>query len=165
MSTLTRERGFYSAFYSLTLELHARIWSYLEPLGVSQTAFTHLLYIDSHPGCKISELVDAVHADKAAVTRSLSGLGRLGYVDRQTGKLESRAFVLYLTPAGKAIVEGVAELLRRWETDLETVLGEETYGRILGELEEAREHFLRERVRQAADTAVNAPFSGISYFY
>ena len=165
MSTLTTERGFYSAFYALTLELHARIWSYIEPLGVSQTAFSYLLYIDSHPGCKISELVDAVHADKAAVTRSLSGLGRLGYVDRQTGKLESRAYILYLTPAGKAIVEGVAELLRRWEAEMEKALGEEAYERTLGELEEAREYFLRERVRRAADVAVNAPFSGMLYFY
>ncbi len=165
MSTLTKERGFYSAFYTLTLELHARIWAYIEPLGVSQTAFSYLLYIDTHPGCKISELVDAVHADKAAVTRSLSGLGRLGYVDRQTGKLESRAFVLYLTSAGKAIVDGVAQLLRRWEEDVRKVLGKAEYERVLGDLEDAREHFLQERVRRAADTVVNAPFSGMPYFY
>ena len=68
-------------------------------------------------------------------------------------------------PAGKAIVEGVAELLRRWEAEMEKALGEEAYERTLGELEEAREYFLRERVRQAADVAVNAPFSGMPYFY
>ena len=48
---------------------------------------------------------------------------------------------------------------------MEKALGEEAYERTLGELEEAREYFLRERVRQAADVAVNAPFSGMLYFY
>lgn len=165
MSTLSDQCGIYSSFHRLTNELHTRIWSYLSPLGVSQTTFSYLLYIDSRPGCKVSEMVDALHMDKATATRGLSMLGRLGYINRQTSKLESRAFIMYLTPAGKTIVQAVAEIIHLWENELRELMGEKLYDDAVKAFDNAHDLFLQNRIRNTSDSLVDPPFTGITFFY
>lgn len=156
MTTLTATDGIYLEFHRLMQELYVRVGSYLEPLGVTRTGLSHLLYIHSHPGCKVSELVDATRLDKPAVTRSLSALGKLGFLDRQTAKIESRAFILYLTPAGKTVVKAVSGIVQEWERDLRDAVGEDDYGATLATLSRAGERFLRDRVKHT---------EGTSFFY
>ena len=44
--------------------------------------------------------------DKASVTRSMASLGKLGFVDKQADKAQSRAIVLVLSPAGGGLGAG-----------------------------------------------------------
>jgi len=134
--------------------LQARIWAHLEPLGINRLCFSYLLYIDAHSPCRIGELVEAFHMDKASVTRSMASLGKLGFVDKQADKAQSRAIVLVLSPAGKAVVREAEEITREWEADLHAAMRPGEYDATLDVLHRARESFVLGRARDAAELAM-----------
>lgn len=140
----------YAEFWGLEQDLRERIRAYLEPMGINHLCFLYLIYIDAHNGCRVSEVAHAAGMDKASVTRALSSLGRLGFVDRQIGKLDTRAFDLYLTPAGKTVVARIRRLRDEWEKDIREGLSEEERSALTKLLRKAREHFAANRAQNAA---------------
>ncbi len=141
----------FSEFSCLEQDLQARIWTYLGPLGINQICFCYLLFIDVHAPCRIGELVEAFHMDKASVTRSMATLGKLGFVNKQSDKAQSRAVVLILSAAGKAVVRKTEELTREWEADLRAAMRPGEYDAALGILCRARKRFVLGRAHDAAE--------------
>lgn len=157
--------SFFSLFNRLQQDLNQRIWNFLRPLGINRVCFSYLMYINAHMPCRISELVETLHMDKASVTRSLSTLGKLGFIDKQTDKEHPRSIVLILTPAGQTVMQTVESIRQEWEEELRGCMHPDDYQTMTRILSEAAERYAQNRVREASDKTAQSASEEISVFF
>src|ERR1043165_7912826 len=77
------------------------------------------------PGCHLKDLAEALALDTSTVSRSISGVVALGFVERVADEHDRRACLITLTPAGVAALaasrdwyhEVFAETLAGWDRD------------------------------------------------
>jgi DNA-binding MarR family transcriptional regulator len=79
------------------------------PITVEQ--FTALIYIWDQDGQPQRALAERVHKDKTYVTRLVSGIESLGFVQRIRGKKDGREKRLFLTEKGKNLMAEVTRLV------------------------------------------------------
>lgn len=128
------EQPIHQALFGLILTIASRLPTYIDPLHINGVGLMFLLHIREHEGCKVSELAHALRMDKASVTRGLAPLGKLGYVEKQRAKLDTRTFNLYLTPAGRLVLRGIEEILHDWDRGAALALGDRGYSSLCSEL-------------------------------
>lgn len=108
---------------------------------VDPMAYPLLFSLSSGP-LRVSELADAVHMDVSTVSRQVSTLVDLGFVDRRPDPDDGRAQVLAVTDEGTALLatiraardEWVAGLVSDWADDDVRHLTD-LLGRLAGELD------------------------------
>jgi len=76
--------------------------------------FNYALPLHHNPGLTQEQLARHVCADKCNVTRHLSRLEELGYVERRPGETDKRVMQVYATDKLEALVPRVREINRAW---------------------------------------------------
>jgi DNA-binding MarR family transcriptional regulator len=83
----------------------------LAPLGLNGATYLYLVVIDVH-GSQMQEVFSQELAiNKSCVTRSISRLEELGYVEREPDPNDRRAMLVSLTAKGRKIVPQVRKAL------------------------------------------------------
>jgi len=62
-----------------------------------------LAVLAAHEGVNLTELAEATVIPQPSVSRLAANLAKRGYVERQSGKNDSRVVHLFITPKGRAI--------------------------------------------------------------
>lgn len=146
-------QSIYNDLFRLEYYLQRRVDGYLASHGLDETGYQFLAYIGAHGGCKVGDVEEAVHLDRAAVNRKLRSLGERGFVMKRGSRSDRRIILLYLTPAGRAVTAAVREILDGWDREMRLQLGEEDcefLSRIVDRLAEATR---REQAASAPEPA------------
>jgi DNA-binding MarR family transcriptional regulator len=71
---------------------------------LSLVSYTLLAHLDDRPGSRATDLAAEFLLDKSTVSRQVSGLEQLGFVERRPDPRDHRVQVLHPTPAGAAVL-------------------------------------------------------------
>ena len=94
-----------------------------------------LLHIARHPGTTQDAIVSHMYIDKCNVARRTKKLEELGYIRRETGKVDRRQNNLYLTEEGEKLVPVIRGYLREWAKTITRDLSDEEHILLLGLLD------------------------------
>jgi len=97
--------------------------AYLNDVDLRPTQFGVLMVIDQNPGLTQSDVCLALGIQKANFVPLLNELERRGLAVRRKGKADRRAYALYLTAAGRALLRRARALQAKYEKDLTRRLG------------------------------------------
>ena len=98
---------------------------------LSSGTFPYLLELDLGEGINQNEISRKLNIDKAMSARAIEKLIKIGYVKKKKDFDDSRAFQLYLTSKGKAVIPLVKEETHRWNDRLTQGLSEEEKEKII----------------------------------
>lgn len=94
----------------------------LKPAGVSVNQYSLLVNIGRKEGCGTGELAKRVRLEKSTLVRTLQPLLRDGLiVDKYSGERRQRR--LYLTPAGKDVLQKAFQLWNKAQEEVTAKLG------------------------------------------
>ena len=82
-------------------------------------------YIFSNGGCSQDEAAASLKADKTTVAKAVSALEKKGLLRRERDQNDKRRNKLYITPAGKTKIAGLAEMHNKWLSSVMAVLSKE----------------------------------------
>jgi DNA-binding MarR family transcriptional regulator len=71
---------------------------------LSLVSFTILAHLDATKGCRATDLATEFTLDKSTVSRQITALERLGFVERRAEPTDQRVHLLRPTPAGTAVL-------------------------------------------------------------
>ena len=94
-----------------------------------------LLHIARHPGTTQDAIVSHMYIDKCNVARRTKKLEELGYIRRETGKVDRRQNNLYLTEEGEKLIPVIRGYLREWAKTITRDLSDEEHILLLGLLD------------------------------
>lgn len=117
----------YDCIYALECIIYRRVQIFLEKFGIKKDGYQYLAYIGSHGGCRVSDLMDYMDAERATVHRRLNMLGKLGLLKKKHSLEDPRAFVLHLTHPGRLLIVQIENSIRQWDEDVRGQMGEEEY--------------------------------------
>ena len=106
-TTLANVRRLRAAIRVLERELELDLRSQTSSCGVSTPQCHVLLELDRRGSLTVSALADAMGLDKSTLSRTLSGLGEAGLVDRTEEPADRRALRVTLTTAGRRAVQRI----------------------------------------------------------
>lgn len=119
------EYDVYGAISILERGLKERITDFLREYGIDSEVYRCLEYIRRNGGCTASFVARELEQDRAVINRRLARLGERGFICKKTGRRDSRSNLLYVTPAGKTISEGVGQIIQDWNTEVSHKLNNE----------------------------------------
>lgn len=96
----------------------------LREYGFSGAMYMMLLHVDYHPGATQDSIATHMYIDKSNVARRIKQLEELGYIRRETDRLDRRQNNLYLTDRGKELVPLIREYLSQWGQSISAALTE-----------------------------------------
>lgn len=112
-------------------------------LNLTSGTYPFLLVLYKKEGINQNEISRELNVDKAMSARSIKKLIDLQYIEKKEDEKDSRAYKLYLTEKGGAIVPEIKKEIQQWikiiTKDLskdEAVLLEELLSRVLGKASE-----------------------------
>ncbi|MEI6044301.1 MAG: MarR family transcriptional regulator [Chloroflexota bacterium] len=119
--------------------------AYEDRLGLSGPLMWILLLLVKSEGRTQSELTRLLRVDASATTRMVKAMEQEGWINRVTDPADNRRTLVYLTEAGRAKSEGLAEKALRCEAEI-------TVGMKAEQLEQ-----LRNYLKLLEDSAKNIP--------
>jgi DNA-binding MarR family transcriptional regulator len=92
---------------------------------LSLVSFTILAHLDATKGCRATDLATEFTLDKSTVSRQITALEQLGFVERRAEPADQRVQLLRPTPAGSAVLaaataarrEAFRTRLQDWDED------------------------------------------------
>ncbi|EQB87823.1 DNA-binding MarR family transcriptional regulator [Clostridium punense] len=112
-------------------------------LNLTSGTYPFLLVLYRKEGINQNEISRELNVDKAMSARSIKKLIDLQYIEKEEDEKDSRAYKLYLTEKGRAIVPEIKKEIQQWikiiTKDLskdEEELLEELLSRVLGKASE-----------------------------
>ena len=75
---------------------------------------TYILYVCNNPGISQDQLARIIYINKSNVTRQLTLLEELGYVERRTGLNDKRVIEVFPTQKALDILPQVRKVLQEW---------------------------------------------------
>lgn len=99
----------------------------LKPYGCVGAMYMILLHISRNPGTTQDAIVSHMFVDKCNVARRTKKLEELGYIRRETGKLDRRQNNLFLTEKGEELVPIIRGHLRAWATSVTRDLSDDEH--------------------------------------
>lgn len=115
-------------------------------LNLTSGTYPFLLVLYRKEGINQNEISRELNVDKAMSARSIKKLIDLQYIEKKEDEKDSRAYKLYLTEKGRAIVPEIKKEIQQWikiiTTDLskdEAVLLEELLSRVLSNAKKHKE--------------------------
>lgn len=82
---------------------------------LTEGIYGYLIYVSHYPQCTPGDISLATHQDQGHITRCLTRLEELGYLQRQRSKKDCRSFVLTITDPGKEVVLAMKNIISDWE--------------------------------------------------
>jgi DNA-binding MarR family transcriptional regulator len=108
----------------------------LAPSGLRATQFTLLVTSRLMGESTINELAEKMAMDRTTLSRNLKPLVRSGLLEVRRGE-DLRTRLVRLTPAGEQALEEACPLWQHAQQETVSVLGEERYEALLGDLSKA----------------------------
>lgn len=90
----------------------------LAPLGLNGATYLYLVVLDAHGNQMQDVFSQELALNKSCVTRSLSRLEELGYVQRESDPNDRRVMQVSLTAKGKKVIPKIRESLHAFTTIL-----------------------------------------------
>jgi DNA-binding MarR family transcriptional regulator len=94
----------------LTARMNQNLADNLRRRGFTFQDWRVLAVLAVHEGANLTELADEAVIPQPSVSRLVANLSRRGYVERESGKRDSRIVHLFLTPAGKKVYDKMLPL-------------------------------------------------------
>jgi DNA-binding MarR family transcriptional regulator len=114
---MTNARDFGALFNVASSKLSALGDRVLKPHGVTSAQWKVLVVLARHGDCRVSELVEVLDHDQAAVSRLVTRMERSKLVRRSDDPDDARAGFVSLTPTGR-------KTYQRCDKELRVVMGE-----------------------------------------
>ncbi len=108
----------------------------LAPSGLRVTQFTLLVTNRLAGESTINELAERMAMDRTTLSRNLKPLVRSGLLEVRPGE-DGRTRLVRITPAGERMLEEAYPLWQRAQQETVSVLGEERYEALLGDVAQA----------------------------
>lgn len=124
----------------------------MEPCGLGFPEYLFLYGISRCEGCIQKELSRAQHMDSAMVTRSIRKLEEQGYLCREKPEPDKRAWQLYLTEKGRALLPRLEKAMDCWQETITREMDDSQKALLLSLLRRAAE--LGEEANQSAAGAM-----------
>ncbi|MGI5893359.1 MAG: MarR family winged helix-turn-helix transcriptional regulator [Candidatus Merdivicinus sp.] len=100
---------------------HKFVCRALEHYGLGFSEYLFLLYISKQEGCTQNALCQILMIDAALATRSMRKLEKQNLIERRSIPNDQRAYALWLTSEGRAIIPDLIQALDQW---WDTLLGD-----------------------------------------
>lgn len=97
---------------------------YRERYGISVAEWRVVAHLSQEDAVSVREICRRVALDKPKVSRAASRLVEAGYVEKRVNAEDRRLVELSLTDKGRAMIADLAPIARRYEQELEAVLGD-----------------------------------------
>ena len=94
----------------------------LRDTGVTPGEFSLLTLLRTNPGINSITLTRIYQLDKATLSLSIKGLAKRGLISSTRHANDRRYYALELTPAGRALLQGVTRFIERQERTMDAVL-------------------------------------------
>ena len=92
--------------------------------------YNYVIPVCLHPGMSQEQLARHVCADKCNVTRHLSRLEEMGYIQRRPSEQDKRATLVYPTPMMEEMLPKVRQINREWSEYILDGLTDEEIGQL-----------------------------------
>lgn len=99
-------------------QLRCKIGRQLKHLDMTSEQWGMLLCLSEQEGLNQKELAEKLHKDQANTTRILDKLGKKGWIQRVDALDDRRAYLIYLTDAGRHIVEEAFPLVANVQDEI-----------------------------------------------
>ncbi len=93
---------------------------YEKRFNITQAQWRVMAHLFESDGITAAELGEKSVMDKSMVSRAVADLVDRQYVAKTRSQTDKRAFMLLLTPQGKAVFEDMAEEVTQWQKTLFT---------------------------------------------
>src|SRR3970040_1389493 len=103
----------------------------LRQTGVTPGEFSLLTLLRANPGINSITLTRIYQLDKATLSLSIKGLGKRGLLSSTRHANDRRYYALEVTPAGRALLQGVTRFIERQERTMDAVLRPGQRGRLV----------------------------------
>lgn len=120
----------------------------LGDLGCAAGLYVFLLALGHRDGQNQEQISARLRIDKAATCKALQKLEREGYVRRDVDERDRRAYRVYLSEAGSAVLPAIHQALREWDQMVTGMLPKEEV--------QALAHMLKQLAERAAE-AISDP--------
>jgi len=106
-----------------------QVWIFQDFIRTLKTAqirpaqYSVLVLIGANPGLSQAELADALGIERARLVRLLDGLDGRGFTQRLRSTKDRRSHALFLTPAGRKMLDRLEVLVARHEQHVGERLG------------------------------------------
>jgi DNA-binding MarR family transcriptional regulator len=87
----------------------------LQDYGIGAGQHAYLLALKDNEGMSLEALSSHFFIHKANVTRAVQKLLAAGYIKKERSREDARAWKLYLTKEGDALIPIIRRVLRQWE--------------------------------------------------
>ena len=94
----------------------------LSPYKVSLNQMLIVAHLSQNEPLTVSELAQLTASDKSSISRTLSGLEKLGWIRKITGKVDKRQALIYLTAKGKTHSKFADEICSSLSQAMESAL-------------------------------------------
>ena len=79
-------------------------------MGLTFDQMLVLFALDKNEGMKIGDIAELTDRDRTTTSRMISGLERKNYLLRVASRVDNRQKLIYLTRAGRDILDGLAQV-------------------------------------------------------
>lgn len=90
----------------------------LSSYGLSGVHFMLLLALSSHDGVSQEAMAARLKMEKTAIAKSVKKLEQSGYIARERSEADGRAYRVFLTPEGLALIPLIRRTVREWEDEV-----------------------------------------------
>ncbi|HPR79153.1 MAG TPA: MarR family winged helix-turn-helix transcriptional regulator, partial [Candidatus Limiplasma sp.] len=90
----------------------------LAAYDLSGIHFILLLALSHHNGASQEAMADHLMMEKTTIAKSVKMLEKNGYLRRERSLRDRRAYQVYLTPQGEALIPVIRRAVRDWEDDV-----------------------------------------------
>ncbi|AZN38770.1 MarR family winged helix-turn-helix transcriptional regulator [Paenibacillus albus] len=112
----------------------------LAPYGITPEQWSALNQIDRAQGLIQKEIAERTSKDKPSMTRILDHLEKKGLIYKKPGEHDRRAFLVYSTEAGKALIRETTPIEETVTADVRSCLSDQEYETLLGLLMRVQNH-------------------------
>ncbi|REE56300.1 DNA-binding MarR family transcriptional regulator [Paenibacillus taihuensis] len=112
----------------------------LAPYGITPEQWSALNQIDRAQGLIQKEIAERTSKDKPSTTRILDHLEKKGLIYKKPGEQDRRAFLVYSTEAGKALIRETTPIEESVTADVKSCLSDQEYDTLLELLMRVQNH-------------------------
>jgi DNA-binding MarR family transcriptional regulator len=134
---LSRRAGF--LLVQLGTDAHRRFAERLAPLDLHPRHFGMLSHLAAAEGGSQQALSIALGIHRSAVVALVDDLERRGLAERRRDPVDRRAYTLFLTPAGRAVLADLQRIAEQHEAELLTALDASERSQLISLLERVAE--------------------------
>lgn len=121
----------------------------LGDFGCAAGLYVFLLTLERRDGQNQEQISARLRIDKAATCKALQKLEREGYVRREVDERDRRAYRVYLSEAGRAVLPAIHQALHEWDRTVTGILPKEDV--------QALAHVLKQLAERAAEAVSDPP--------